>query len=66
MILDLDTSEIEKIAGPLVAEAVKRVREEKVTKMPGYDGQYGIIKIFSDEERQALGSKIKVNQAALF
>jgi len=54
VILDLPIAEVEKVAGPVIAEAVKRVREEKVIKIPGYDGTYGIIKVFSPEERAGL------------
>ncbi len=66
VILDLPIDEIAKITGSLVAEAIKRVREEKVQKIPGYDGIYGIIKIFTDEERDALSPGSKVKQEVLF
>ncbi len=51
VILDLSVAEVEKVAGALVAEAVKRVREEKVQKIAGYDGTYGTIKVFAEGER---------------
>jgi len=52
VILDMPIGELKKVAGETVAEAVKRVREEKVNPIPGYDGEYGVIKIFTDEERE--------------
>jgi len=44
---------IRKIAGDLVAEGIDRVRRGQVRIDAGYDGEYGHIKIFSDNERQA-------------
>ncbi|MFH1325905.1 MAG: endonuclease Q family protein [Candidatus Falkowbacteria bacterium] len=34
-----------------VVEGIKRVREEKLIIEPGFDGQYGTIKIFNPEEK---------------
>jgi PHP family Zn ribbon phosphoesterase len=36
----------------LLAEALKRIREGKVHINPGYDGAYGIIKVFEPWEKQ--------------
>lgn len=66
VILDLPVAEIEKLAGQVVAEAIKRVREEKVQKVAGYDGVYGIIKIFTEEERSAFTEEVPVKQNTLF
>lgn len=54
--------EIKKVSLPIVAEAVKRVREENLHIEAGYDGEYGIIHIFSDEERAGTNR----TQSALF
>jgi uncharacterized protein (TIGR00375 family) len=37
---------------PRVAQGVLRVREGKVSIKAGYDGEYGIISIFGDEEKE--------------
>ena len=39
---------------PLVAEGVRRMREGRVAIEPGYDGEYGVIQVFTDEERRDL------------
>src|SRR6266508_426586 len=41
---------IAKAASPLVAEAVDRVRRGAVIREPGYDGEYGVLRVFSPEE----------------
>ncbi len=48
--------------GPvLFAEAIKRMRHKQVQIAPGYDGEFGTICLFSDEERQGL-----IGQKTLF
>jgi len=33
-----------------VATGIQRVRDKKLTVLPGYDGEYGTIKIFNDQQ----------------
>lgn len=66
VILDLSIGEIREIGGEVVAEAVKRVREEKVHKIPGYDGVYGIIRVFTDNEREQILTLSSGRQNQLF
>ncbi len=61
ILLDHSLSEIEKVAGALVAEGVHRVREGEIEPEPGYDGEYGVIRLFKGDERQDI-----VNQGVLF
>jgi uncharacterized protein (TIGR00375 family) len=52
VILDqLDVRQIETAGVPLLAEAVRRMRAKEVQIQPGFDGEYGIVKIFSAQER---------------
>ena len=51
ILLNADIKEIALNSKPEIAEGVKRVREGKVGIKPGFDGQFGVISIFSDEER---------------
>jgi uncharacterized protein (TIGR00375 family) len=46
----------------LLPEAIKRVREQKLYITPGYDGEYGIVQIFSEKEKE----NFKVLQNKLF
>src|SRR6266508_3221110 len=47
---------IAKAASPLVAEAVDRVRRGAVIREPGYDGEYGVLRVFGPEELRAPSS----------
>jgi DNA helicase-2/ATP-dependent DNA helicase PcrA len=44
--------DVERAAGPVVAEAVRRVRAGRVRIAAGYDGEYGTVRIFGPEERR--------------
>ncbi|MFH1772579.1 MAG: endonuclease Q family protein [Candidatus Omnitrophota bacterium] len=35
-----------------IAEGIKRIRNKELNIIPGYDGEYGIIKIFDKEEKK--------------
>jgi len=45
---------IDKAGIPLLSEAVGRTREKKLHIFPGYDGEYGRIQIFENDEREKL------------
>ncbi|HQP11337.1 MAG TPA: endonuclease Q family protein [Candidatus Omnitrophota bacterium] len=51
---DIPVSDIQKVSGTLIAEGVRRVREGAVQIAAGYDGEYGTVHIFSDDERDTL------------
>lgn len=57
--------EVEKIrdAGfPVLAEAIGRMRAGKVVIEPGYDGKYGVVRVFDEGEVE----KLQENQIGLF
>lgn len=53
--------ELSCFLSPLVVEGIKRVRDGKINIAPGYDGQYGEIKIFTSKDRVKIA-----RQATLF
>ncbi|MDR1477093.1 MAG: UvrD-helicase domain-containing protein [Rickettsiales bacterium] len=42
--------DISNVASPLLAEAVLRLRQGKVIRQAGFDGEYGVIRLFEDGE----------------
>jgi DNA helicase-2/ATP-dependent DNA helicase PcrA len=52
--------EVERIAGDVVAEALRRVRQERVRWQAGFDGQYGTFEVFEPGERTALSGQFSM------
>jgi len=50
VLLDLDKQEIKSMANKVIAEAVERVRQGRIHIEPGYDGDYGTVRIFNEKE----------------
>lgn len=50
----LERETIESAGGPLLAEAIVRMRDNRVSFSPGYDGLFGTVQIFKDSERERL------------
>jgi len=53
ILLEKPVEEIKKCAGELVGVAIDRMRRGDIYIAPGYDGEFGVVKIFSPEERKA-------------
>jgi len=67
VLIDASKEEMSKIVEPRIAEAVVRVREEKVKIVPGYDGVYGQLVIFEGlEETKPRKEPIKQRSLADF
>jgi uncharacterized protein (TIGR00375 family) len=52
ILLDRPMADIERAGSPKLREAISRVRAGKVNIAPGFDGQYGKIKIFEEIGRR--------------
>ncbi len=52
--------DIERAAGPCVAEGVRRLRAGQVVRRPGFDGEYGVISLLSPAEMERLGGQISL------
>jgi ATP-dependent DNA helicase UvrD/PcrA len=48
--------EVSRAGGSPLGEAVARLRRGEVIKDPGYDGEYGSIRLFRDRELEAAGA----------
>ncbi len=53
ILLDLPTDEIAKVGGEKLASGIGRMRRGDVNAIAGYDGEYGIIKLFDGDEEDA-------------
>jgi uncharacterized protein (TIGR00375 family) len=61
VLLEVPPSELSTAALPEIAEGILRVREGKVSLVPGFDGVYGQVRIFQSGEQKVLSK-----QKALF
>ncbi len=55
LLLKTDVSEIKKIGESRVAEAIEKVRQGSIYIKPGYDGVFGVVKIW--DEKKSEGGK---------
>ncbi len=59
ILMDIDPQELERSTIPLFKEAVEKIRKGKVIFSPGYDGVFGKLNIFSEDEKNTLlGQKV--------
>jgi uncharacterized protein (TIGR00375 family) len=62
----VDPEEVARQGEPLVAEGLRRMRRGEVNIAPGYDGEFGRIEVFTEEERdRLLGQTARLAGAAV-
>jgi len=54
LLLDTSLVDIKVIGGEELAEAICRMRNREIYIREGFDGEYGIIKVFDEEDRPAV------------
>lgn len=54
ILLRIPLESIEKVGGKKFSEGVRKVREGNIAIDPGFDGEFGKVKIWSEEEEKAM------------
>ena len=58
ILLDVPFEELSKFTLPRVAKGIKRVRSGKLIIEPGFDGEFGKVKIFQEDEKETKQDKL--------
>ncbi|MCI0515118.1 UvrD-helicase domain-containing protein [candidate division KSB1 bacterium] len=58
ILTEIPLEEIGRVSNSLLVEAIRRVRAGAVHIAPGYDGEYGTIRIFTPEEREKFSAEV--------
>jgi len=62
ILLEAPIEDIEKASSKEIAQAIDRVRKGNIHVQPGYDGEFGVVKVFKDEKD---GGRIKQDAFSL-
>ncbi len=60
ILMDAPLDDIERAGTALIREAIARMRAGKVHIAPGYDGEFGKIRIFEEVERKEITGQLKL------
>ncbi len=58
ILLNVPLSDLDAAGGFLLAEGIDRMRRGQVIKQEGYDGEYGIIRLFDEAEKPTLSRQM--------
>jgi ATP-dependent DNA helicase UvrD/PcrA len=64
ILCETPTGDIARAGGALLGEAIARLRRGEVSKEPGYDGEYGVIRLFRRDELAGGGALFDVPDTA--
>ncbi|MDD5639491.1 MAG: endonuclease Q family protein [Candidatus Pacebacteria bacterium] len=48
VLLNVSIDDLAKVSGEKFTDGIKKIREGKINIVPGYDGEYGIVSVFSE------------------
>ena len=60
ILMDVPLDDIERASSPVIREAISRMREGRVHIAPGYDGEYGKVRIFEEVARKGPKGQMKL------
>jgi len=60
ILMDTSLDDIERAGSAIIREAIARMRAGNVHIAPGYDGEYGTIKIFDGDERKDIEGQLEL------
>jgi PHP family Zn ribbon phosphoesterase len=58
ILMDASVEAIKETGGLLLSKAIDRMRHNKVIRQEGYDGEYGVIRLFDEGEKDELLGQI--------
>jgi uncharacterized protein (TIGR00375 family) len=58
VLVEVELEKIQRVSSDLLAEAIGRVRSGQVSIKPGYDGEFGTIKVFDRKEREQISGQL--------
>lgn len=65
VLMHLPVEDADREGPPLLGEALRRMRAGEVKLTAGYDGEYGIVRVFDDDERERLLTQTRFGFASL-
>ncbi len=63
---ELPLEEIRSVSGVLISEGIGKLRRGEVQRIPGFDGEYGEIRLFTQRELDALDGQMSLFAGDLF